>query len=153
MAKKKQKKSEAAAGWRERVDNRTLALGGAAIAGGIGLIALGLTLRSRGSFDGMFPSAEDVDGDDSPGTIDRGLGMPSEGAGELGGASAAGTLTSGAAPANDAAGGTTSGGSAIGGARAPDEFRPDPTAPVAEDKRDAFAPATLPNPNQTTPAM
>lgn len=125
MAKKKQKKTSDKAKSERQVDTRKLAIGGAAIAGGIGLIALGLSLRARGSFDAMFPSADDVDGDDSPGTIDRALGMPSEGAGELGGAAA----------------------------RAPDEFRPDPTAPVSEDKRDAFAPATLPNPNQTTPAM
>lgn len=126
MAKKKQKKSDKSDSAVRGVDARTLALGGAAIAGGIGLIALGLTLRSRGSFDALFPSADDVDGDDSPGTIDRALGMPSEGAGELGGA-----------PVE----------------RAPEAFRPDPTAPVSDDKRDAFAPATLPNPNQTTPAM
>ncbi len=150
MAKtKKQKKSQQSASLTDRVDGRTLALGGAAIAGGIGLIAVGLALRSRGSFDALFPASEDVDSDDSLGTIDRALGMPSEGAGELGGASAAGTLTSGAAPASDAASG------AIIGAndRAPDEFRPDPTAPIAADKRDAFAPATLPNPNDIDAAM
>lgn len=148
MAKKKQKKSSGDTRSDRHVDTRKLAIGGAAIAGGIGLIALGLSLRARGSFDAMFPAADDIDGDDSPGTIDRALGMPSEGAGELGGASAAGTLTSGAAPANDAAGGPIA-----AEERAPDEFRPDPTAPVSEDKRDAFAPATLPNPNQPTPAM
>ena len=150
MAKtKKQKKSQAPQSFTDRVDGRTLALGGAAIAGGIGLIALGLTLRARGSDAALYPSAGDVDGDDSPGTIDRALGMPSEGAGELGGASAAGTLTSGAAPASDAASGSIIGAND----RAPDEFRPDPTAPIAADKRDAFAPATLPNPNDTDAAM
>lgn len=150
MAKtKKQKKSNDSTSLTDRVDARTLALGGAAIAGGIGLIALGLGLRSRGSFDALFPARDEVDGDDSPGTIDRALGMPSEGAGELGGASAAGTLTSGAAPASDAAAGSIIGAQD----RAPDAFRPDPTAAIAADKRDAFAPATLPNPNDTDAAM
>ena len=32
------------------------------------------------------------------------------------------------------------------GDRAPTDFRPDPTAPVDPRKRDAMAPATLPNP-------
>lgn len=150
MAKtnKKQKKTKNDEARHSAVDARTLAIGGAAIAGGVGLIALGLALRARGS-DALQLTADDIDADSSPGTIDRALGMPSEGAGELGGASAAGTLTSGAAPASDAASGPIIG----AGERAPDAFRPDPTAPVSADKRDAFAPATLPNPNDSTPAM
>ncbi|GAO40756.1 hypothetical protein SCH01S_51_00880 [Sphingomonas changbaiensis NBRC 104936] len=39
------------------------------------------------------------------------------------------------------------------GDRANMDFRPDPTAPVPKDRRDALAPATLPNPNNVEPAM
>jgi len=37
------------------------------------------------------------------------------------------------------------------GDRANMDFRPDPTAPVPEDRRDAMAPATLPNPMNAEP--
>jgi hypothetical protein len=40
-----------------------------------------------------------------------------------------------------------------GAAGAPTDFRPDPTAGVDPRKRDAFAPATVPNPNASEPAM
>ena len=39
------------------------------------------------------------------------------------------------------------------GDRAPTDFRPDPTAPVMDRKRDAFAPATLPNPKRAQPIV
>jgi hypothetical protein len=39
------------------------------------------------------------------------------------------------------------------GDRAPTDFRPDPTAGIDPRKRDAFAPATVPNPNASEPAM
>jgi hypothetical protein len=200
----------------KNVDRQQLGLGAAAILGGIGLIALGLRLRDRAGQGGSgeWSASEDSDSADSVGAIDRALGMPSESAGELGGASANGTLISGSTPAVDDAGGSVTGGrgtetggdsvgrtdvagagmgattggtgagvrtgatgSASGGAtgdisggdaapdlaldqprpgsedRAPSAFRPDVNAPVPDDKRDAFAPATMPNPNKTTPAM
>ena len=37
------------------------------------------------------------------------------------------------------------------GDRANMDFRPDPTAPVPEDRRDAMAPATIPNPMNAEP--
>ena len=39
------------------------------------------------------------------------------------------------------------------GDRANMDFRPDPTAPVPEDRRDAMAPATLPNPMNAGPVV
>lgn len=39
------------------------------------------------------------------------------------------------------------------GDRANMDFRPDPTAPVPEDRRDALAPATLPNPVNAGPVV
>ena len=39
------------------------------------------------------------------------------------------------------------------GDRANMDFRPDPTAPVPASRRDAFAPATVPNPNNAEAAM
>ncbi len=39
------------------------------------------------------------------------------------------------------------------GDRAPTDFRPDATAAIDPRKRDAFAPATMPNPNAAEPAM
>lgn len=65
------------------------------------------------------------------GAIDRALGAPSEAAGEGGGESADLALHD----------------------RAPDDFRPDMSAGIDPDKRDAFAPATLPNPNAAQPAL
>ena len=62
------------------------------------------------------------------GTADRTLGLPSEAAGDGGSAG-------------------------VQIERAPEAFRPDPTAPINPDKRDAFAPATMPNPNAAQPAM
>lgn len=198
MGKKKQKSGKSGGGLSldrlksvdlKNVDRQQIALGAAAIAGGIGLIALGLKLRGRAGSEG-WSVGEDGDSADSVGAIDRGLGMPSESAGELGGGSAGGSMISGAGRTDVAGaglgpttGGTGAGvrtgatGSAIGGAtgdvsggdkapdlaldrprpgaedRAPSAFRPDPTATVPDDKRDAFAPATTPNPNKTTPAM
>lgn len=72
------------------------------------------------------------------GAIDRALGLPSGAAGD-GGSSAAdlGLDQPHHGP----------------GDRAPQDFRPDPTAPVPENRRDAFAPATMPNPNSAQPAM
>lgn len=37
--------------------------------------------------------------------------------------------------------------------RAAEDFRPDPTAPVPDDRRDAMAPATLPNPVNAEPII
>lgn len=39
------------------------------------------------------------------------------------------------------------------GDRANMDFRPDPTAPVPEDRREAMAPATLPNPMNAGPVV
>jgi hypothetical protein len=39
------------------------------------------------------------------------------------------------------------------GDRANMDFRPDPTAPVPENRRDAMAPATLPNPKSAESAV
>lgn len=39
------------------------------------------------------------------------------------------------------------------GDRAPTDFRPDPTAPVDKRKRNALAPATMPNPMSAEPAI
>lgn len=39
------------------------------------------------------------------------------------------------------------------GDRANMDFRPDPTAPVPADRRDAMAPATLPNPMTAEPSV
>ncbi|MBA2919923.1 hypothetical protein GON01_07640 [Sphingomonas sp. MAH-20] len=39
------------------------------------------------------------------------------------------------------------------GDRANPDFRPDPTAPVPADRRDAMAPATLPNPINAGPVV
>ena len=118
----------------KHLDRQQLALGAAAIAGGIGLIAIGLKLRDRAGRGG---------GGDSAGAIDRELGLPSESAGETGGAFEADEASDLALdrprPGADD--------------RAPSAFRPDPTAAVPDDTRDAFAPATTPTPNRVTPAM
>lgn len=39
----------------------------------------------------------------------------------------------------------------VGSQRAPDAFRPDPTAPVPDSERDALRPATGPGPSITSP--
>lgn len=101
---------------------------GAMVAGGAGAL-IGLFLLGRRGRDGASGVA---------GAIDRALGVPSTAAGD---------------------GGSTAADLGIDqphhgpGDRAPADFRPDPTAPVPESRRDAFAPATLPNPNNVEAAM
>jgi hypothetical protein len=72
------------------------------------------------------------------GRIDRALGLPSGAAGDGGSSAADLSLDQ---PHHGP------------GDRATYDFRPDPTAPVSENRRDAFAPATMPNPNSAEPAM
>lgn len=100
-------------------------------AGGIGLL-LGLFVLSRRGRDG---DSGDL------GAIDRALGTPSTAAGDGGTAAADLALDQPHKGPGD---------------RAPENFRPDPTAAISADKRDAFAPAKLPNPanpNNAEPAM
>lgn len=104
------------------------ALIAAIAAGGIGLLVGLFALRGR--------KADSESG--GAGALDRALGMPSTAAGDGGSTAADLGLDQPHHGPED---------------RAPDDFRPDPTAPVAASKRDAFAPATLPNPNATAPAM
>ena len=107
-------------------DNSTLIAGIAA--GGIGLL-LGLFVLGKRTKDGTSGVI---------GAIDRALGTPSMAAGD---------------------GGSTAADLALDqphhgpGDRAPADFRPDMSAGIDERKREAFAPATLPNPNSTEPAM
>ena len=103
------------------------ALIAALVAGGIGMLLgmFALGRRGRNGASGRL------------GAIDRALGLPS-GAASDGGSTAAdlGLDQPHHGP----------------GDRAPTDFRPDPTAPVSDRKRDAFAPATMPNPNSAQPA-
>lgn len=94
-------------------------------AGGIGLL-IGLFVLGKRTRDGTL------------GAIDRALGMPSTAAGDGGSTAADLSLDQ---PHHGP------------GDRAPTDFRPDMGAAVDERKRDAFAPATLPNPNASEPAM
>lgn len=111
---------------KSKQDNSTLIAGIAA--GGIGLL-LGLFVLGKRTRDGTSGVV---------GAIDRALGMPSTAAGD---------------------GGSTAADLALDephhgpGDRAPTDFRPDMSAGIDERKRDAFAPATLPNPNSIEPAM
>jgi len=110
-------------------DNGTLIASIAA--GGIGLL-LGLFVLGRRGRDGDAGRA---------GAIDRALGMPSTAAGDGGSTAADLALDQPHHGADD---------------RAPEGFRPDMSAAIPDDKRDAFAPATLPNParpNTAQPAM
>ena len=107
-------------------DNSTLIAGIAA--GGIGLL-IGLFVLGKRTRDGASGVV---------GAIDRALGMPSTAAGD-GGSTAADLSVD--QPHHGP------------GDRAPTDFRPDMSAGVDERKRDAFAPATLPNPNASEPAM
>ncbi|HEV2567284.1 hypothetical protein [Sphingomonas sp.] len=107
-------------------DNSGLIAGIAA--GGIGLL-LGLFVLGRKGRDGASGSL---------GAIDRALGTPSTAAGDGGSTAADLSLDQ---PHHGP------------GDRAPTDFRPDPTAAVDPRKRDAFAPATMPNPNASQPAM
>ena len=102
-------------------------VGAAVIAGGLGLLI------------GLFALGRRRDGASGiAGAIDRALGTPSMAAGD---------------------GGSTAADLALDqphhgpGDRAPTDFRPDATAGVDPRKRDAFAPATMPNPNAVEPAM
>lgn len=99
-----------------------------AVAGGIGLI-LGLFVLGRRAGNGAGGAF---------GAIDRALGVPS-------GAAADGGSTAADLELDQPHHGP--------GDRAPTDFRPDPTAGVDKRKRDAFAPATMANPNATEPAM
>jgi hypothetical protein len=108
---------------KSKQDNSTLIAGIAA--GGIGLL-LGLFVLGKRTRDGTL------------GAIDRALGMPSTAAGDGGSTAADLSLDQ---PHHGP------------GDRAPSDFRPDMSAGIDERKRDAFAPATLPNPNSTEPAM
>ena len=99
-------------------------------AGGIGLIL------------GLFVLGRKRDGDAGrAGAADRALGLPSTAAGDGGSTTPdLGRDQPDPGPRD----------------RAPEDFRPDPTAPISADKRDAFAPATMPNPanpNAAQPAM
>lgn len=95
--------------------------------GGITAVA-GLFAFSRRARDGASGLA---------GAIDRALGLPS-GAAEDGGSSAADLgLDKPHGP----------------GDRANPDFRPNPTAAVPENRRDAFAPATMPNPMNADPVV
>lgn len=107
-------------------DNSTLYASIAA--GGLGLL-IGLFALSRRDRSGDSGAA---------GAIDRALGTPSTAAGDGGSTAADLGLDQ---PHHGA------------GDRAAEDFRPDPTAAVPDSKRDAFAPATLPNPNASQPAM
>ncbi|NNM77464.1 hypothetical protein HJG53_11155 [Sphingomonas sp. ID1715] len=104
-------------------DNSTLIAGIAA--GGIGLLLGLFVLGKRGR-------------DNTLGAIDRALGLPSNAAGDGGSTAADLSLDQ---PHHGP------------GDRAPTDFRPDMSAGVDPRKRDAFAPATLPNPNSAEPAM
>jgi hypothetical protein len=107
-------------------DNNNL-LGAVLVAGGIGAL-IGLLMFGRRMKDGASGIA---------GAIDRALGLPSEAAGD-GGSSAAdlGLDQPHHGP----------------GDRAGEDFRPDATAAIPADRREAFAPATMPNPNAAQPA-
>jgi hypothetical protein len=98
------------------------------VAGGAGLLVGLVMLARRGQL-----------GDSGPlGAIDRALGVPSGAAGDGGSTAADLSLDH---PRHGP------------GDRAPTDFRPDPTAGIDPRKRDAFAPATVPNPNASEPAM
>jgi hypothetical protein len=101
------------------------------VAGGLGLL-VGLFALGRRARGGAGTGV---------GAIDRALGMPS-------GAAADGGSTAADLGLDQPHHGP--------GDRAPVDYRPDPTAGIDERKRDAFAPATLPNPanpNTAEPAM
>ena len=98
------------------------------VAGGLGLL-IGLFALGRRAGSGAARPF---------GAIDRALGVPS-------GAAADGGSTAADLSLDQPHHGP--------GDRAPSDFRPDPTAAVDERKREAFAPATLPNPNSAEPAM
>ena len=101
------------------------------VAGGLGLL-VGLFALGRRAGNGAAGPI---------GAIDRALGVPS-------GAAADGGSTAADLSLDQPHHGP--------GDRAPSDFRPDPTAAVDKRKRDAFAPATLPNPanpNTAEPAM
>ena len=100
-------------------------------AGGIGLL-IGLFVLGRRGRNGDLGSL---------GAIDRALGTPSTAAGDGGSTAADLALDQPHHGPDD---------------RAPEDFRPDMSATIPDDKRDAFAPATLPNPanpNNVQPAM
>lgn len=110
-------------------DNSTLIA--TALAGGLGLI-IGLFFLGRRAGNGAAGPI---------GAIDRALGVPS------------GAAADGGSTAADLALDQPHHGP---GDRAPTDFRPNPTAGIDERKRDAFAPATMPNPtnpNNAEPAM
>lgn len=106
------------------IDGNTIAM---LVAGGAGLL-IGLFALGRRGRDGASGIA---------GAIDRALGLPSGAAGDGGSSAADLDLDQPHGP----------------GDRASMDFRPDATAPVPASRRDAFAPATLPNPNKAAPAM
>ena len=102
-----------------------------AVAGGLGLL-IGLFALGRRAGSGAAGPI---------GAIDRALGVPS-------GAAADGGSTAADLSLDQPHHGP--------GDRAPTDFRPDPTAAVDDRKRDAFAPATMPNPanpNNAEPAL
>lgn len=101
------------------------------VAGGLGLL-IGLFALGRRAGNGAAGPL---------GAIDRALGVPS------------GAAADGGSTAADLALDQPHHGPAD---RAPVDYRPDPTAAVDPRKRDAFAPATVPNPanpNNAEPAM
>lgn len=107
-------------------DNSTLLA--TVAAGGIGLL-IGLFALSRRNNNGSAGRA---------GAVDRALGMPSTAAGDGGSTAADLSLDQPHHGPND---------------RAAEDFRPDMSASIPDDRRDAFAPATMPNPNASQPAM
>lgn len=108
-------------------DSGNTLLGPILLAGGIGAL-IGLLVFGRRLNNGASGIA---------GAIDRALGLPSEAEGD-GGSSAADLGLDQAHHGPDD--------------RANEDFRPDPTAAVPADRREAFAPATMPNPNAAQPA-
>lgn len=112
----------------KRTNGDSGALVATIVAGGIGVL-IGLFALGRRAGNGAAGPL---------GAIDRALGVPS-------GAAADGGSTAADLSLDQPHHGQ--------GDRAPADFRPDPTAGIDERKRDAFAPATMPNPNAAEPAM
>ena len=105
-----------------------IGLAAAVIAGGIGVIAGVLALGRRGQ-DGTTGLG---------GIVVRALGLPDAASGDDGSSAADLALDQPRHGPED---------------RAPDAFRPDATADIPADRREAFAPATMPNPMTAEPVV
>ena len=112
----------------KKSDGDNTALIATLAAGGIGLL-IGLFALGRKVNDGASGVA---------GAVDRALGLPSGAAADGGSSAADLALNEGHHGPSDRAG---------------EDFRPDMSAEIPADRREAFAPATLPNPNKAQPAM